>query len=95
MLFGIALVLTVSSATGRGSTATTLTVLAVPAVHIALLISMETLVRKDPNLVWLVAIAIVIELIVALVLLQRQNRVRGGSRQRRTSAVAALGQPAE
>ncbi len=95
VLFGIALVLTVSSATGRGSTATTMTVLAVPAVHIALLISMETLVRKDPNLVWLVALAILVELIVALVLLQRQNSVQGGSRRVRVPALGTVGQPAE
>lgn len=73
-LFGIALVLTVSSATGRGSTATTLTVLAVPLVHIGLLIGMETLVRKDPRLVGLIALAILVEFAVALALLHRQNR---------------------
>ena len=95
VLFGIALVLTVSSATGRGSTATTMTILAVPALHIALLISMETLVRKDSNLVWVVAFAILVELVVALVLLQRQNRVQGGGQRRRTPELDALGQPAE
>ncbi len=72
-LFGIALVLTVSSATGRGSSATTLTVLAVPAAHIAILIAAETLTRKDPRLVWVVAAAIVVEFVAALVMLQRQN----------------------
>ena len=96
VLFGIALVLTVSSATGRGSTATTLTILAVPAVHIALLISMETLVRKDSSLVWIPAAAIVVELAAALLLLQRQNRVKPGCVPRRQAAVPdALGQPAE
>ena len=75
-LFGIALVLTVSSATGRGSSATTLTVLAVPAAHIAILIAAETLVRKDVNLVWIVAAAILAEFVAALVMLQRQNAVR-------------------
>ncbi len=74
VLFGIALVLTVSSATGRGSSATTLTVLAVPALHIAMLISMETLVRRNTDFVWIVAAAIVVELVAALWLLQRQNR---------------------
>ena len=95
VLFGIALVLTVSSATGRGSTATTMTILAVPALHIGLLISMETLVRKDSNLVWVIAGAILVELAVALYLLQRQNRVQGPARRRRASVPdAALGQPA-
>ena len=95
VLFGIALVLTVSSATGRGSTATTMTILAVPALHIGLLISMETLVRKDSNLVWVIAGAILVELAVALYLLQRQNRVQGPAGRRRASVPdAALGQPA-
>lgn len=87
VLFGIALVLTVSSATGRGSTATTLTVLAVPAVHIAMLIAMETLVRKNPALVWVIAGAIVLEFFTALWLLQRQNRVR------RVAAPGGAGEP--
>ena len=95
VLFGIALVLTVSSATGRGSTATTLSVLAVPAIHIGMLIAMETLVRRDPALVWLVAAAILAELVAALVMLQRQNRTQGTSRRRRTLDLAAIGQPAE
>ena len=95
VLFGIALVLTVSSATGRGSTATTLSVLAVPAIHIGMLISMETLVRRDPSLVWLVAIAILVELFAALALLQRQNRTRGPNRGKRAPDLATLGQPAE
>ena len=76
VLFGVALVLTVANATGRQSSATTLTVLAVPVIHIAMLIAMETLVRKDPNLVALVGAAIVAELVAALVLLHRQNRLR-------------------
>ena len=94
VLFGIALVLTVSSATGRGSSATTLTVLAVPAIHIGILIAMETLVRKDPRLVWLVALAIVAETLAALVMLQRQNRVKATSRPRAVP-MAALGAAAE
>ena len=95
VLFGIALVLTVSSATGRGSTATTMTILAVPALHIGLLISMETLVRKNSNLVWVIAFAILVELAAALYMLQRQNRVEGTSGRRRANVPnAALGQPA-
>jgi lipopolysaccharide export system permease protein len=82
-LFGIALVLTVSSATGRGSSATTLTILAVPAAHIAILIGAETLVRKDPRLIVVVAAAIALEFLVALVLLARQNAVRVGKVPRR------------
>lgn len=76
VLFGIALVLTVSTATGRGSTATTLTVMAVPLAHIGLLIGMETLVRRDPRLVWIVVVAVLAEFLAALMMLQRENRVR-------------------
>ena len=96
VLFGIGLVLTVSSATGRGSTATTLTVLAVPAIHIGMLIAMETLVRKDPRLVWLVAMAIVVELLAALWMLRQQNRVMG-TRPFRSALKKfdPMGQPAE
>ncbi len=92
VLFGVALVLTVSNATGRQSSATTLTVLAVPVMHIAMLIAMETLVRKNPDLVWFVAAAIVVEFAAALWLLQRQNRVWTSAP--RAVAVGALGQPA-
>ena len=81
-LFGIALVLAVSSATGRGSSATTMTLLAVPAAHIAILIGSETLVRKDVHLVWVVAAAILAELAVALFLLQRENATRRAGRPR-------------
>ena len=95
VLFGIALVLTVSSATGRGSSATTLTVLAVPALHIGLLIAMETLVRRNPQFVWFIAAAILVELCAALWLLQRQNRTWTPAPAPRTeAAVGALGQPA-
>ena len=95
VLFGIGLVLTVSSATGRGSTATTLTVLAVPAIHIGMLIAMETLVRKDPRLVWLVALAILVELAVALLMLRQQNRVMAVSPASRVLGLGPVGQPAE
>ncbi len=95
VVFGIALVLTVSSATGRGSTATTLSVLAVPVIHIGMLIAMETLVRKDPRLVWLVGLSILVEVAAALAMLQRQNRVRGVGGRRRKADLAAIGQPAE
>ena len=94
VLFGIGLVLTVSSATGRGSTATTLTILAVPAIHIALLIAMETLVRKDPNLVWFVAAAIVAEFAAALLMLHRQNRVKAVE-PGAVLSLDAVGHPAE
>jgi hypothetical protein len=60
-----------------------------------MLIAMETLVRKDPRLVWVVAAAIVAEFVAALVLLQRQNRVRGVAGSGRGVPLAAMGQPAE
>ena len=86
--------LTVSSATGRGSSATTLTVLAVPAIHIGLLIGMETLVRKDTRLVWLIALAIAAEVVAALLMLQRQNQVKAVTRPAGVP-LPALGVPAE
>jgi lipopolysaccharide export system permease protein len=72
-LLAIGLVLSVSSVSGRGSSATTATVMAIPAIHVAILVSAETLVRQDPRLVWLVGVAIVAELVLALVLIERQN----------------------
>jgi lipopolysaccharide export system permease protein len=72
-LLGIGLVLTVSSATGRGSSAATLVILAVPAVHIVILIGAETLVRQDPRLAWLIYLAMAAEFIVALAMIHRQN----------------------
>lgn len=90
VLFGIALVLTVSNATGRGSTATTLTVLAVPSIHIALLIGMETLVRRDPRLVWIVVAAVGVEFLAALWMLQRQNRVSAPQTSRRKIKLDAV-----
>ncbi len=71
-LFAIALVLTLSSATGRGAGAS-MALVAIPVVHIAVLIGSETLVRRDPRFVWLVAAAIVAELLAAIILIQRQN----------------------
>lgn len=90
VMFGIALVLTVSNATGRGSSATTLTVLAVPSIHIALLIGMETLVRRDPRLVWIIVFAVAAEFVAAVVLLQRQNSVKAPPPR----AIVAEGVPA-
>ncbi|HUB63438.1 MAG TPA: LptF/LptG family permease [Methylocella sp.] len=72
-LFAIGLVLSLSSASGRSSTATTVTLLAIPLVHVAILVSAETLVRQDPRLVFVVGLAIVAELAAAIILIERQN----------------------
>jgi lipopolysaccharide export system permease protein len=72
-LLAIGLVLTVSAATGRSSAATTSTILIIPLIHIAILVSAETLVRQDPRLVVVVGLAILAELAVALILIWRQN----------------------
>ncbi len=71
-LFAIGLVLALSSATGRGA-ATIAALVAIPLVHIAILIGSESLVRQDPRLVAVVALAIVSEFVAALVLLYRQH----------------------
>ncbi|HEY5226771.1 MAG TPA: LptF/LptG family permease [Methylovirgula sp.] len=71
-LFAIGLVLTLASATGRGS-ATTAALIAIPAVHIAILIGSESLVRRDPRLVIVIALAILAEFVAGLILLYRKN----------------------
>jgi len=72
-LFGIGLVLTVGSATGRGSARAAVSILAVPLLHIAILIGSETLVRRDPRLALVIVGAIALEFLVALYMLHRQN----------------------
>jgi lipopolysaccharide export system permease protein len=72
-LLAIGLVLSLASATGRASAATTVTMLTIPGIHVAILVSTETLVRQDPRLVILVALAIVAEFVAAIILIQRQN----------------------
>ena len=72
-LLGIGLVLTTGSTTGRSSVGSTLTLLTLPAVHIAILIGAETLVRRDPAFAALIALAIAAEFAAALVLIGRQN----------------------
>jgi lipopolysaccharide export system permease protein len=72
-LLAIGLVLSLASASGRASAATTVTMLTIPAIHVAILVSTETLVRQDPRLVILVALAIVVEFVAAIILIQRQN----------------------
>ncbi len=70
-LFAIGLVLTLSSATGRNTTAIA-AVIVVPLVHIGILIGAESLVRRDPWLVVIVALAIALEFACALILIRRQ-----------------------
>jgi lipopolysaccharide export system permease protein len=73
-LLAIGVVLTFSSATGRrNSTVANLSLIVVPAAHIAILIGAETLVRKDPHLVWLVVFAICVEFAAALFMIYRRN----------------------
>ncbi|MGB8277342.1 MAG: LptF/LptG family permease [Methylovirgula sp.] len=71
-LFAIGLVLSLSSATGRGA-ATIAALVAIPLAHIAILIGSESLVRQDPRLVAVVALAIISEFVAALILLYRQH----------------------
>ncbi|MBO0733216.1 MAG: LptF/LptG family permease [Methylocapsa sp.] len=80
-LLAVGLVLQFGSAAGRAPMRLLLTaVLAIPLAHIAILVGAETLVRKDPRLVWLVVAAIATELAAAVALISRQNanfRLRG------------------
>jgi lipopolysaccharide export system permease protein len=71
-LLAIGLVLTLSNATGRNAT-TVAALIAIPAIHIGILIGTESVVRRDPFLVYLVAVAIAAEFLIALVLILRQQ----------------------
>jgi lipopolysaccharide export system permease protein len=72
-LLAIGLVLSIASASGGASAAVTATMLAIPAIHVAILVSAETLVRQDPRFVWFVGLAIVVEFAAAIILIERQN----------------------
>ena len=71
-LLAIGLVLTLSSTTGRNAT-TMAALVAIPVIHIGILIGTESLVRRDPFLVFLVGVAIGLEFVVALALILRQQ----------------------
>ncbi len=71
-LLAMGLVLTLANATGRNAT-TIAALVVIPLVHIGILIGTESLVRRDPRLVALVAIAVAVEFLVAFVLLSRQQ----------------------
>jgi lipopolysaccharide export system permease protein len=73
-LLAIGLVLNLGSATGRARAGALMAAIVVaPAVHVAILVGAETLVRKDPRLAWLVGAAIIAELAGAILLIARQN----------------------
>jgi len=72
-LLAIGLVLNLASASGRAGAATSVTLLAIPLIHVAILVSAETLVRQDPRLIIVVGLAIVAELAAAIFLIERQN----------------------
>ena len=72
-LLAIALVLTASAATGRGSATTTSAILIIPLIHIVILVGTESLVRQDPRLILVVGVAILTEFAAALISLRRQN----------------------
>ncbi|MGH6852838.1 MAG: LptF/LptG family permease [Methylocella sp.] len=72
-LLAIGLVLNVASARGAASPAATAAMLAIPAIHVAILVCAETLVRQDPRFVLVVGLAIVVEFAAAIILIARQN----------------------
>ena len=74
-LLAIGLVLNVASASGSASAAVKATMLAIPAIHVAILVSAETLVRQDPGFVWFVGLAIIVEFAAAIILIERQNAI--------------------
>jgi len=71
-LLAMGLVLTLANATGRNAT-TVAALIAVPLVHIGILIGTESLVRRDPRLVILIALAIAVEFLAAFILILRQQ----------------------
>ncbi|MBV8851283.1 MAG: LptF/LptG family permease [Methylobacteriaceae bacterium] len=73
-LLGMGLVLAVGNATGRRSVAASAVIVAVPAVHIGILVAAESLVRFDARLVGLVALLVLAELAAGALLIQRQQR---------------------
>jgi lipopolysaccharide export system permease protein len=73
-LLGMGLVLAVGNATGRRSVAASAVIVAVPAVHIGILVAAESLVRFDARLVALVGLLVVAELLAGAGLIQRQHR---------------------
>jgi lipopolysaccharide export system permease protein len=72
-LLAIGLVLNIAAASGGASAAVTATMLAIPAIHVAILVCAESLVRQDPRFVWFVGLAIVAEFAAAIILIERQN----------------------
>ncbi len=67
------LFLNAASARGGASAAVAASMFAIPAIHVAILVCAETLVRQDPRFVWLVGLAIVVEFAAAIILIERQN----------------------
>jgi len=72
-LLAMGLVLNFGSATGRRSRAASAMVLVTPAIHVAILLLAETLVRQNPSMIWLVGAAIGGEIAVALALIERRS----------------------
>jgi lipopolysaccharide export system permease protein len=72
-ILGIGLVLSVASATGRRATAASAVIAVIPAVHVAVLIAAETLVRLNASLWIAIAAIIVAELVAGMLLIQRQQ----------------------
>jgi lipopolysaccharide export system permease protein len=73
-LLGMGLVLAVGNATGRRSVAASAVIIAVPAVHIGILVAAESLVRLDARLVVLVGLCVIAEIMAGIGLIQRQHR---------------------
>jgi lipopolysaccharide export system permease protein len=85
-LLGIGLVLNVASATGRRSAAGSAIIAVLPAVHIAILIAAESLIRIHPVFGALVTLFVAIEIAAGVWLIQRQQRVE----KRSSAPVGAL-----
>jgi lipopolysaccharide export system permease protein len=49
--------------------------LAIPPIHVAILVCAETLVRQDPRFVWFVGLAIVAEIATAIIRSRGKMRI--------------------
>lgn len=81
-LLGIGLVLNVGGATGRRSFAAGAVIGAIPAIHVAILIAAESLIRVQPALTLVVVALVAAECAFGAWLIQRQQRVGASARGR-------------
>jgi lipopolysaccharide export system permease protein len=92
-LLAMALVLTFGNVTGRRGAMNSFVIIAIPAAHIFFLVALESLLRADARLAFLLAAALALEVGASLLLIHRRNRSTSPMRAlSRYEAVAAAPQ---